>query len=112
MKVPFDDLYMMRQLLHASRRLSAAFPDVKVGVISGNWFYNLIFSLAVDNTDKGTFSFGAVMDSILGGRKAVWMLSDSVEIQLPIETLYQMVPDPKVREWLMNMESRAALEEI
>jgi hypothetical protein len=114
---PFDKLYLTRQLLHGSKRLSEAFPNNTIGIQddTGN-FSNLIFILAIDGLEGKTF--GNEMKSILGDSRAVWQFSDTVHgyvpaaYTVPVELMYLMVPDPKVRDWLLDMNNRKLLEEI
>lgn len=117
MKHPFDDLYLIRQLCHGSKRLSDSFPKLTIGVHSSNLFSNLIFSLAVDNIDKKD-NFGSVMNSVIGEMRSVWNLSGAKNspntdvIIVPIELFYHMIPDPDVRDWLLQMEDREKLEDL
>ena len=115
---PFDDLYLIRQLCHASKRLSDVFPNLNIGVHPNNLFSNLLFILAVDNLVSEQTSFGKVAEQILGGKRVVWNLTGTPERPtkgidiIPVKFLFQMIPDPKVREWLLDMEERELLEKI
>ena len=75
----------------------------------------MLFFLAIDNLDNKNFGLGDVMVSVLGDKRAVWNMittNEPIMTFVPIELLFHMVPDPKVRDWLLVMKERELLEKI
>lgn len=115
MNYPFDKIYLIRQLCHASKRLSDAFPSTRIEIKVSPSFQNLLFCLVLDTIDqtKNILSFKYIMDDILRDKMAVWQHLDVQNLILvPEDLMYHMISDPAVRSWLLEIRLREDLENL